>query len=264
MCYTVNHEGPSNILSFEAFKKVIDECYEQQLLTLFIANGSEPLIFPEFRKYLMYASDRIPDIGVFTNGVKLDKYMTEFLLGTGLTRLNISLDAATPEIYKAVRGGNLEFVESNIKYFLNRRDNEYGPLVKVSFCVQDLNRHEIDLFRQKWEPLVDSVEFQALHVFKNLGDLEASQTLYSEEFSTSTAGFCYSPFSYLAIWSDGKISPCCTFHGQKLSLGNINEAGTSLSAIWSGQHMSNLRNQFRSRQLNPVCNDCLSCTVPNR
>lgn len=263
MCYTVNHDGPAKILSFEAFKKIVDECNEKGLLTLFIANGSEPLIFPDFKKYLTYACERIPDVGIFTNAVKLDRNMSNFILDSGVTRINISLDAATSDTYSAVRGGNLEFVESNIQYILSNRDKNRGPLIRVSFCVQDLNKHEIDIFRAKWEPIVDSVEFQSLHKFENLSELPSGDFLFDEQTKNNYSNFCFSPFSYLAIWSDGTVSPCCTFHGQKLTLGNINDSNTSLSGIWEGKYMEGLRSQFRNKNINSVCEDCLSCTVAN-
>ena len=186
--------------------------------------------------------------------------MADFILQCGITRLNISLDAATPETYKAVRGGDLDLVEKNIKYILDNRDKDYGPLVRVSFCIQDINQHEKEMFRDKWEPKVDSVEFQDLHTFENLEKLETGNVLFEDKYLTENKKFCYSPFSYLAIWSDGTVSPCCTFHGQKLSLGNINSPSTSLSGIWKGTQMTSLRKQFNEGKLNSVCEDCLSCT----
>ena len=57
---------------------------------------------------------------------------------------------------------------------------------------------------------------------------------------------------------DGSISPCCTFHGQCLSLGNIKELG--IKDAWNSEPMNNLRNQFIKKKINPICHDCLSST----
>ena len=100
MCYTVNHEGAAIGLSLNNFKNIVDECEQNGLMTLFIANGSEPLIYSEVKEAISYATAKIPDVGVFTNAVKLDRDMASFLVSSGLSRVNISLDAATSTTYK--------------------------------------------------------------------------------------------------------------------------------------------------------------------
>lgn len=259
MCYTVNHEGEGVELSFAHFKKLVDECKAQGLTTMFIANGSEPLIKKDFRDYLVYATSVIPDVAVFTNGVKLDKEMAEFICMSGVTRLNISLDAATPDTYRSIRGGDLELIESKIRYLLSIRTSLGRPLVRVSFCVQPGNVHEVDLFRRKWESLVDSVEFQQLHQFTNLDSMTTvtQDTFFDASFDAPY--FCSMPFSYLAVWSNGNISPCCSFHGSKIVMGNI--SNTSLLQAWSSPLARSLRQSFIDKKTCAQCNDCLSNSV---
>ena len=55
MCYTVNHEGPAIGLKLGDFEKIVDECKQNGLMTLFIANGSEPLIYPGKKSAVKYA-----------------------------------------------------------------------------------------------------------------------------------------------------------------------------------------------------------------
>jgi radical SAM protein with 4Fe4S-binding SPASM domain len=188
--------------------------------------------------------------------------MTEFILSSGISRLNISLDAAIPETYSAIRGGDLNSIEAKINYFLDQRGPDSLPLVRVSFVRQDENKDEELLFIKKWRNKVDSVEIQKLHDFSQLADLEMITT--SSDLNRTLVykdnAYCYSPFSYVAIWSNGQISPCCSFHGSKLSFGNI-LSGDTISSVWNGVSMQDLRRQFKDDSLNAVCNNCISCTV---
>ena len=258
MCYTVNHEGAGISINFEDFKKIIDECKENNLLSLFIANGSEPLIFKDFRKYIEYAATKIPDIAVFTNALKLNQDTADFLIESGVTRINISLDAATKETYKKIRGGDLEFIENNIEYLLKQKTKLSRPLVRVSFCVQEENLHEIDLFKQKWEGRVDSVEFQSLHKFDSLDNIKEINNLSGVTLNSSE-NFCASPFGYIAIWSNGDISPCCSFFGQKLVLGNIKLS--TIGESWRSALSKKIRDGFNNQKTCGVCEECLTHTV---
>ena len=98
------------------------------------------------------------------------------------------------------------------------------------------------------------MEIQNLHIYENLNSLAVIND-FNDCDKIDNDMYCYSPFSYLAIWSNGDISPCCTFHGQKLILGNVKEC--TLKETWQSKYMSNLRNQFINKKLNNVCNDCL-------
>jgi len=260
MCYTVNHDGDGVTLGINTAKNIIDECASNRLMTLFIANGSEPTICKDFKEIVKYATSLIPDVAVFTNAVKLDAEMTDFLIQSGITRLNISLDAARKETYKLIRGGDLDRIEENIRHFLQRRGSGKPPLVRVSFVEQPTNKHEATEFINKWSGIADSVEIQCLQDFNNIPSLPAIGNANElENESVLIDNHCYSPFSYIAIWSNGQISPCCSFHGTKINLGNIKQ-GDTISSAWNGEMMRSLRDQFSRSSVNSICADCLSCT----
>lgn len=260
MCYTVNHDGDGVALGLDTAKAIINECAKNRLMTLFIANGSEPTISKDFKKIINYATSLIPDVAVFTNAVKLDSEMTDFLIHSGITRLNISLDAASKDTYKSIRGGDLDKIEENIHHFLYERGSTRPPLVRVSFVEQPMNKHEVNEFIDKWSGVADSVEIQCLQDFKNITSLPIVDNPEDLENETLLINkHCYSPFSYIAIWSNGQISPCCSFHGTKINLGNIKKGDTILGA-WNSEMMRSLRGQFNLSVVNKICADCLTCT----
>ena len=75
---------------------------------------------------------------------------------------------------------------------------------------------------------------------------------------------CKAPFHSATIWADGSVIPCCTFQGKNLTLGNVNgipELGIpaeSLKELWNGEKINELREQFRTGELNIVCQSCLN------
>jgi radical SAM protein with 4Fe4S-binding SPASM domain len=260
MCFTVNHEGPMISLNLEDVCRLIDECAENGLMTLFLGSGSEATIYPQLLQVVEHACARIPDVALFTNGSRLNPELSRQLIDKGVSRVNISLDAATQATYSKIRGkDNLSSIESNIDALISLKNHYQRPLVRVSFCKQPLNSHEEMEFIAKWSNRVDSVEIQSLHTFDNMSSLsKCTASNFDDVNLTDNDTYCYSPFSYLAVWSSGDISPCCTFHGQKLVLGNIHNS--TLSQAWSSSMMNSIRKQFSMKALNSICSDCMSAT----
>ena len=110
------------------------------------------------------------DVFLFTNGALLNDEKANMILYNHVTRLFISLDAATQESYDDVRvpvskrllkENRLSYVEKNITNFIKKRNdrNLKLPLVRVSFVVLDKNRHEVKILK-KWVSKVDSIDFR--------------------------------------------------------------------------------------------------------
>ena len=77
---------------------------------------------PDFIKYGKQKGIRF--ISMTTNGLLLDKEMTQRLLKTGLDSLSISIDAGTKETYKEVRGGDFDKLVKNVEYFLEEVERQ--------------------------------------------------------------------------------------------------------------------------------------------
>ncbi len=257
MCYTVNHEGVKNQLSKETLFSIIDQANEMGVFTVMFGMGSEATLHPNLLEVLKYASSKIPDVVLFTNGSRIRLNQIQKFVDTGITRICISLDAADQEVYKIIRGGDLEKVENVIDGFVANQTKFGRPLVRVSFCNQSSNDHQQNEFLEKWIDRVDSVEVQTVRDLEHLFFLNKLDKESDYETSQSDH-YCFRPFSYLTIWSDGQISPCCSFHGIKLNLGSVYQ--DKLFDIWNSNFLNKLRKEFIESKLNPICKDCLSCT----
>ena len=106
---------------------------------LLLGVGSEGLLFKEVRETISYAKEAgIMDIILMTNGTLLTQELSEFLVQQEVSRVCISIDAATSETYEKVRGKDqLQKVEKNVRTLVETRENsgKLLPIVRLSFCV---------------------------------------------------------------------------------------------------------------------------------
>lgn len=260
MCYIANHSFSKSSLSLESVKNLIDEIAVKGKTGLLLGVGSEGLLFKEVRETISYAKEAgIMDIILMTNGTLLTQELSEFLVQQEVSRVCISIDAATSETYEKVRGKDqLQKVEKNVRTLVETREKngKLLPIVRLSFCVLDENKIEQTAFRDKWRGIVDYIDFQKVNDFSYVGK-EDEVVLQSNNDSPNQKPFCSKPFGYLNVWSNGDISPCCTFYGKSLNFGNIKK--DTLADVYNGDKLSDLRDQFLGKkELNQVCKVCLS------
>ena len=67
--------------------------------------------------------------------------------------------------------------------------------------------------------------------------------------------FCSYPFYSLGVLANGDVTPCCTFYGTKLIIGNIHKQ--TLQEIWDGEKIKEFRKQIIFKEFNPICKKCL-------
>jgi radical SAM protein with 4Fe4S-binding SPASM domain len=263
MCYTANHKGKKHTLSLERIRQIAEEAKQHEMPALVLGLGAEALLYKDIRDVITTANEAgIMDLFLYTNGVLLTEKMSEFLIRSGVTRLHVSLDAATPETFLKIRQKpEFERIERNIHKFLEvrKRLGAELPLLRVSFCVQELNLHEREAFLKKWEGVADRVDFQLMSPEKHVDEVRETGTVsdlphYHPELLEKP--WCALPFNSLHVWSDGNVTPCCAFLGKNLVVGNVAEE--SLEEIWKGERLGEIRRQFRTGQLNPTCQLCIA------
>ena len=293
MCLSSHRKGDTKVISNETISKLLTEFKENNLPALMFGAGDEPLMFSDIDQMWKEANlSGIMDIFIFTNGTLLNEDMCKKILEHEVSRVYISLDAATEETYQKIRLTNkkineevtgnqklkiineeqnsLQSIENNIKKLIEMRDarNLELPQIRVSYTVQYKNKHEINMFKEKWENVVDFIEFQETQniQFDKLATLSETerwkrrQPMYKKNYKKD----CKAPFHSATVWADGSVIPCCTFQGKNLTLGNINgipELGIpaqSIKELWNGEKINELREQFRTGELNIVCQSCLN------
>ncbi|MGK0619441.1 GTP 3',8-cyclase MoaA [Meiothermus cerbereus] len=103
--------------------------------------GGEPLVRKELPQMIAAASELgIHDIAITTNGL-LFKRKAKELMSAGLKRLNLSMDAVTPEVFKRMtRGGQVEKVWDAIETAWGLG---LGPVKINAVMIRGMNEEEV-------------------------------------------------------------------------------------------------------------------------
>lgn len=264
MCYTINHADKKATLDLSHIEAMMEECKDHGLPAAVVGMGSEALIYKGARDAIKAIRDaNVMDLFLGTNGVLLTEELSEFLVKQRVARIEVSLDAATPETYLKIRGKDeLERIEGNLQKLIEMREREGSklPVIRLCFCVQKDNLHEQRAFLDKWRGRVDYIDFQEMVDFGGVDELRAlgeEAARPDTDLPAPESTYCAYPFNSLHVWSNGDVTPCCTFFGKALVIGDARTQ--TLKEIWDGPEMAEIRTQLLTGKLNKVCHACLTC-----
>jgi len=253
--------------------------------TLFITGG-EPLMYKRLKELLRIGAEAGCDLWMVTNGSLLDEKRRDMVLEHGLGRIKISLDAAKPLTYKAIRGGDFFRVIGNIAQLYKSKlvNGLRFPEVQLGFVAMRKNIAELPklvvlaseigvksiyvsyMGVQNEESIPESLYFHqemsddcmlaATEAAKRHGMLLELPPLFSEKSSPQhifdrSGQHCLEPWRNLFIRPDGRCNLCCGGGG---GCGNLNE--TSFEEMWN--HPARVKARKRVNTNNPP-KPCLSC-----
>lgn len=249
MCFRSadNVDISKNYMSLDVAKKIAEQCEKLEIPAIALGEGSEGLLHPNIIKLMeIYSDINFMDYFVMTNGLLLNDEISYKLLECNVDRLNISIDAATKETYKKIRGANLDILEEKIDRFLEIRGNNKYPLLRVSFVKQADNINEINMFIDKWGAKADIIDFQDMVDYGNVDNL-----LSIEE---DIDYICPLPFTKLCIRWNGDMYPCTNPYQKYFRIGNINDM--SIEEAWNGKIMQDLRKAMIEKKMPLPCKNC--------
>jgi len=249
-------KGPKTWFDFETYKKLIDYAVDKGTKAIRLNYVNEPLIRKDISKFIFYAKNKgILDIYLSTNGVLLTKEMAEMLTISGLSRIQISIDAVSHEVYNKMRpGGDLDKVKKNIETLRSVRENlgSLTPLIRVNFVKTEINEHELQSFVDEWEDVVDAIGVQEFIL------PPVSSTKFNVKSNAIQENFkCSIPFRLMVINNEKNVLPCCSFWGESLSLGSLSDPN-DLITYWNSKAMNDLRKahaEGRGMEI-PECRKC--------
>jgi len=183
--YTPHHKSNyfNNLKKMEdkTFNKIIDYASKHKI-SLQLGQIEEALLHENVFDFIHMAKKKgVPFIHITTNGTLLDDERILKLANSGVDSVMFSVDAATEDTYKKIRGSELSIVENNIKNFLPLAKKN-NIKVYVSFIMQDMAKREKELFYDKWRNIgVDSITFYVLTEHdKKTGEMIRNIELYDK------------------------------------------------------------------------------------
>jgi radical SAM protein with 4Fe4S-binding SPASM domain len=216
-------------------------------------HNDEPLLAHDLAWAIRYAKFRgVLNVYVATNGTKLDRETAAGLIDAGLSKVMISLDAASAATYRKMRNSDLfDTVIRNINGLLELRE-ELGvswPLVRVNFLRTDLNAGDAEPFLEYWKDRADMIGFQ---------DLLGIPGVTAGGAPDLSKVHCSFPYKQIVVAANGDLLPCCTFSGNDLPLGNIYRRKDSITKAWTSPWMDTLRRIHYAGRAD-LCHTCAHC-----
>ncbi len=132
--------------------------------TLILHGVGEPLLYPHLFDIAMLASSDTITL-ITTNGLLIDRYVEEIC--DYITKISISIDAATSHTYKNIRHNELAKVKNGIKEIvaMKKRKGKSTPLIDISMCLMCSNVSEAAQFVEMGAELqVDTVHFYHMNM----------------------------------------------------------------------------------------------------
>ncbi len=271
-CVMCPHGDPTHVhppykgrsLDTEVLKAVIKGGVPQGLRAMRFSGLNEPLLYKDLLDVIAYARQQgILDVFITTNGMLLTEEISTGLIQAGLTHLMVSIDAATPDTYAAIRtGGDFDTVARNVERFLSIRSKMQSvtPQVRLSFIKMQGNIHELDAFVERWKATVDHLAI--VGYLQIVSDQERHQglTLDKGEAPQITNFQCSQPWTRCAIFANGDVFPCCMNWGRKQPVGNIHNE--DLGVIWRSDAVRHIQDISKAGEFrrHPICAQC----VPKR
>jgi len=168
MCFQRDLElkKKSGIMSWDLFKKVIDEMEGGCCQAITIAGRGEPLLNPEICNMLDYLKGKFLEIKINTNGLLMNEEIVRSILRNNVNVV-FSAEGSNSEEYEQIRcKGNFELLIQNIKKFNIIRKNEFlssTTRTRVSgVAFKNINKSQYYNF---WKELVDEVVIVEYEVY---------------------------------------------------------------------------------------------------
>jgi radical SAM protein with 4Fe4S-binding SPASM domain len=243
-----------NYLTTESVLNLVAEGATHGQMAVGFGGLWEPLLWSDLPRIISFAREKgLVEALLNTNGTLLTPSKSQDLIDAGLTRLMVSLDAATPETYNLARpGGDFEIVVNNLKEFLNIRQKKKQllPLLRLSFCLTSLNEKELIPFLERFQGLADYFSIQQYGYYGGPFKLFPQNPV-----GTPPGERCAQPFKRLMITHDGNVYPCCDLSRLPAPVGNIKNA--NLKTIWEGLLIQKTREGILKQ--GPLEDSCINC-----
>ena len=259
MCPNIKMKRKKDVMSFNLYKKIIDECKTFGIQRIQLAGTGEPLIDPLLFERISYAKKiGIKEVNIFTNASLLNKEKQENLLMSGVDLVHLSIDSFTRETYEKIRCGLFfEEVKENVLSFLRmKKERKYSkPFIvvgglRVKGYLSDYLKSD---FHKEVEKLCDLVWIGKEEDTHNwAGSVEK----INSEFSVSYNFPCRRLWASLSVLWDGKVSLCCIDYEGSMILGDVNKQ--SIIDIWNSKRFNEIRQNHLHLQFNKIalCKNC--------
>lgn len=205
-------------MSFETFRKVIDELVDGGCRKIGICGFGDCLCDTGLEEKLKYVRSVCPDMYISTiNTGHLLNEKNRRIVSKYFNIIKFSMYGFSKDTYESVHRGSLVFeeVKRNVDIFLEENRGNDGVYTIMTFLVMPENKHEMEAWKEYYEPRCNRVDIWEPH---NWG---------------GNANMCLTPIDKVCprvmncndiqICTDGTVVPCCFDFDRKNIMGNVND-----------------------------------------
>ena len=232
------HKRKNRFMDFNEFKLILEKIKSYSEYVYLHVKG-EPLLHPDFNKFVEYAYNKGFKINLTTNGTLLKNHLN---ITKYLRQINISLHATnSEEIIKTSK--NIDDTIINYRIWNIDTNKEAVELLENAFGVRIENSKNFTLAPNKFlsqESLFDWPDISNEEIFEK--------------------GYCHALKDQIAILVDGTVVPCCLDNNGDINLGNIliKDFEKILNSEKVLQIIEGFKNRIAIEEL------CKKCTYKNR
>lgn len=259
MCTINEWEGnDSSLMSKELFDKFVKEVsnFSDWIEIICLNRDGEPTLDKDITKKVKSLKEAgIKKVRFVTNGQNLTDTMAKEVLESGIDEIMFSIDSIDKKTYESIRI-KLDFdkVMNNTLNYIKLRD-QINPLSMVTIRMVELpqNISEKKRWLEFWNEKIskhDKAYTMPMHNWGNqLGEDENKVKFYADKP-------CTSPFSSMAIHSDGKIGICAADYNTKNYMGDMSKQ--SIADIWQNDKFKDVREAHINKNRNKydICRGC--------
>jgi len=207
--------------------------------SLLMNYDGEPLMHPEFIRYLRQAAGMGINTYFNTNATLLSREKTDELLDFYSGAVFVSMEGGKEWFEKIRKPAKYDQVSANLRYLIDQNEKKGRP-IKISISVSNLGQplEERRAMIDTWLPLVDAISFGEVN--------DEFGTITSEPFTAMAPKrrpLCTTPWQTLGICFNGDVVPCSIYIAKStyknFVMGNVLE--TPLEDIWKGERFQAFR-----------------------
>ncbi|NNC94559.1 MAG: radical SAM protein [Chitinophagales bacterium] len=264
---------PTGRLDVKLYQSILDQLSDTLIYLYFYFQG-EPYLHPNFLELVKEASGKNIYTVTSTNGHFLSKRKAIETVESGLSRIIISIDGTTQEVYEQYRrNGSLDKVITGARNLVEAKKelNSKTPHIIFQFLVVKPNEHQIaEVEKLTAEIGVDELTLKTAQIYdyEKGNELIPSIDQYSRykkqkdgsyKIKNPMLNHCWKLWHSCVLTWDGKVVPCCFDKDAKYQLGDLNTS--TFKTIWKNEKYYAFRQSvLRSRSEIDICTNCTEGT----
>jgi len=249
------------IMSFNLFKKIINELADLGCPTIALHVYGEPLLHPRLAEFIDYINQKKLSIILYTNGTLLNNKIIKLLKNHPVNALRISF-VPYKKIYKNFwSGANYEIILNNLFKFLEESQTWD---FKTNLDLNLLHEHNENINKLKNKAKkIFGVYPNLRFSFNEMINLEGSDKKIKYAPLKNKIVPCKHVYTQCAILFNGDVVPCCNDLNGKYIMDNIKKQ--KYSKIRNNKKFISFRKKMLAKSINElkICRTCPECRSNN-